>query len=526
MKYEPLGEAKIVGMVFNYLKSFLNIYLLFSFITLISSCSKPGYEQVTFKEIVIPNLKSLSDSALKVNLLADNFGNTIPESDYKAFAQLYWKNASINISLTIQDDSITASDNAEIFLVDKRGGKNLVQFFISGLNTDTVNCTLWDFRGNRVLADIPVKYALTKQSESQKTILNFEMPLSYIGIRDILYSDMGIQLIVADIDNETSKFKQYISWSYANDTYRNSFATVPVKLGTQKSSDINETFKTYWDNDTSLIVKYITSKPVEKIVFKETSEGKDINAITTNETNKITTYQLLGAGNRKEVLKQLSISNGNKLLTTFDYVFVPKNLSNIKLKDKEEEIDKFKFLDSGKTIRPDILFVGHSFFRYWATIEDDFKGFNILNRAFGGSRVELILDYYNQVISPYQPKTIVLINGINDLNTGDTPEKTFMEFQTLVEKIHTDLPNTLLIILPHLGYKYASMPNLMKYDNLIINYAKTSGWIQLADIRNAFPQNPTLLKEALFPDYIHPNAKGYSYLAPIIKQQLNNSITH
>ena len=105
------------------------------------------FGQIEVEEIIIPQLNVASDKALKVDLLADNFGITTDTNNLKVQASLYWNDNSLFVKLVIKDDTITNSDNAEIFIADSRGGKNMMQFFFSGFNQKNIKCILWDFRG-------------------------------------------------------------------------------------------------------------------------------------------------------------------------------------------------------------------------------------------------------------------------------------------------------------------------------------------------------------------------------------------
>ena len=121
------------------------------------------FGQIESEKIIIPQLNIASDKALKVDLLADNFGITTDANNLKAQASLYWNDNSLFIKLVIKDDTITNSDNAEIFIADYRGGKNMMQFFFADFDKKIAKCTLWDFRGSRILAEMPVKYRFSSQ---------------------------------------------------------------------------------------------------------------------------------------------------------------------------------------------------------------------------------------------------------------------------------------------------------------------------------------------------------------------------
>lgn len=480
--------------------------------------------QIDSEKIVIPNLSAMSDKALKVILLADNFGNypiNRNSIDISAQAKLYWNNNSIFVEMTILDDSITNSDNAELFVSDAKGGKNMMQFIFSDFNKKTAKCTLWDLRGTRTLAEMPVKYNYSSVTSMNKTAINIELPIYQLGITKCMDAELGINLMVGDIDAKNSSHKNSLKWSNIDGTDRNSLATVAVKLGKEKSAEINSSLKVFWDNDSLVIIRgFNINKGTLSVKDFYSQKEITLTNISTNKLGNYVQYYLHNIFRSNQILSKISIyQNGNKL-EDIDLAFAPKNDENIKNVEYEDEFNLFGLKDLNKKNNPNILFVGHSMFRYWFTMENDFEGYKILNRGFGGSRLENIIANYDKVIHNYQPKTIVLINGCNDMAYGDSPELAFSEFKTLVDKIHTDMPSTKLIILTHTEFYYGYFKNLKAYDDLMINYILQSNWIQLADIRKALPENIHDLHACLLPDITHLNAKGYKLLTPIILNQL------
>ena len=86
-----------------------------------------------------------------------------------------------------------------------------------------------------------------------------------------------------------------------------------------------------------------------------------------------------------------------------------------------DEITAFKKSDSvNHPPKNVILFVGSSSFRMWKNIQQDFPGYTIINRGFGGSTLPDVMYYANDIIFPYMPRQIVIYVGENDLASSDT----------------------------------------------------------------------------------------------------------
>jgi hypothetical protein len=75
-----------------------------------------------------------------------------------------------------------------------------------------------------------------------------------------------------------------------------------------------------------------------------------------------------------------------------------------------------------------IVFVGSSSIRFWTTLATDFPGRPVIGRGFGGSELADSVYYFDRLVQPYQPRTVVLYAGENDLAAGKSPEAVAADF--------------------------------------------------------------------------------------------------
>ncbi len=68
------------------------------------------------------------------------------------------------------------------------------------------------------------------------------------------------------------------------------------------------------------------------------------------------------------------------------------------------------------------LFVGSSTFRLWDTLAQDMAPRKVINRGFGGSQMEHVSLYFEEIVAPYKPREILLYEGDNDIARGKTAE--------------------------------------------------------------------------------------------------------
>jgi lysophospholipase L1-like esterase len=94
-----------------------------------------------------------------------------------------------------------------------------------------------------------------------------------------------------------------------------------------------------------------------------------------------------------------------------------------------------------------LLFVGSSTIVRWKTLQQDYPNFPIINRGFGGNEIADSTYYADRIILPYQPRTVFLRAGGNDLHSGKTPAQVLEDFKAFVAKIHSKLPETEIVFI-------------------------------------------------------------------------------
>jgi lysophospholipase L1-like esterase len=94
-----------------------------------------------------------------------------------------------------------------------------------------------------------------------------------------------------------------------------------------------------------------------------------------------------------------------------------------------------------------VLFVGSSSIRMWQSLAADFPGLPVLNRGFGGSRMDDVLRYADRLVFKYKPRAIVLYEGDNDLRDGRTPARIAGDVAEFLSRVRRTLPLTRVVCL-------------------------------------------------------------------------------
>ena len=111
----------------------------------------------------------------------------------------------------------------------------------------------------------------------------------------------------------------------------------------------------------------------------------------------------------------------------------------------ESEINNFLKQDSASFPSPGaLLFAGSSTIRKWDNLADDFKETRVLRRGFGGSNMEALNYYLNDIVLPYNPAAIVVYEGDNDLAAGVTTDKLVARCDTFIARVHQRFPHTMI----------------------------------------------------------------------------------
>ena len=98
-----------------------------------------------------------------------------------------------------------------------------------------------------------------------------------------------------------------------------------------------------------------------------------------------------------------------------------------------------------------VAFYGSSSMRMWDSLEDDFHDVGVKNIAFGGSTMEACAWFFERLVVPCHPRSIVCYAGDNDLGDGRTPEEVLASFRKLLVKVDAHfplIPFTILAIKP------------------------------------------------------------------------------
>ncbi len=161
-----------------------------------------------------------------------------------------------------------------------------------------------------------------------------------------------------------------------------------------------------------------------------------------------------------------------------------------------------------------ILFVGSSSFTKWTDVQSYFPGYTIINRGFGGSTLNDVIRYANDIIFPYHPKQIVIYCGDNDFAATDTVTATTVtgRFINLFNIIRARLPEVdiaYVSIKPSPSRK-ALWPKMDAANRQIKDFMQQQVHTAFIDVyHDMLQQDGNARTELFISDQLHMNKDGY-----------------
>lgn len=194
----------------------------------------------------------------------------------------------------------------------------------------------------------------------------------------------------------------------------------------------------------------------------------------------------------------------------------------------QSEIDAFRRLDSLQ--RPPaqpILFAGSSSIRGWKTLAQDFQGYPVLNRGFGGSSLPDLIRFVHETIVQYNPRQVYIYCGENDLAASDTvtPRMVRDRFRQLYRILrHSLAPRTPIVFLsikPSVA-RWQLQDRFIETNRLIRAFISKKRKVSYVDVHSPMLDATRNVRPELFiADNLHMNAAGYAIWTSVIAPTLH-----
>lgn len=176
------------------------------------------------------------------------------------------------------------------------------------------------------------------------------------------------------------------------------------------------------------------------------------------------------------------------------------------------EVDRFVEADRAAPPAPcQVLFVGSSSIVKWReTLAADMAPMPVINRGFGGSHIEYVNRWFDQVVAPYRPRAIVFYAGENDIDARKSVDRVVADFDEFMVRKTKALGKTpvYFISLKPSKLRFAQFPLQSQVNDAIRARAGQRSDLHYIDVVSPMLKNGKL-KDIFGPDGLHMTAQGY-----------------
>ena len=169
-----------------------------------------------------------------------------------------------------------------------------------------------------------------------------------------------------------------------------------------------------------------------------------------------------------------------------------------------------------------IVFTGSSSITFWATLEQDMAPLPVINRGFGGARIDDVVYYARRIVIPYRPRAVVLFAGTNDIAGAKpkTAQGVFAGYLAFVDVVHAALPETPIyfVSITPTPSRWKHWPIVSEANRLIKTHTQTDPRLRFIDMTGVILGPDGRPDRGLFRiDRLHPNKRGYVKWTATIK---------
>lgn len=190
----------------------------------------------------------------------------------------------------------------------------------------------------------------------------------------------------------------------------------------------------------------------------------------------------------------------------------------------DKDFEKFEKEDATRAPLPGgVVFTGSSSIKKWKTLSKDFPRLKLINRGLEGSQIGDLVRYHLKVMVQYQPKTLVIYSGENDIDSGKSPREVSRDFITLFGIVRDYLPETRIVFIsikPSPARK-EKIEEIQKANLAISEFLAKQDNAYFVDVFNAMLDKDGSPKTDLFAeDKGQINEQGYKLWKKMLKPYL------
>jgi lysophospholipase L1-like esterase len=177
-----------------------------------------------------------------------------------------------------------------------------------------------------------------------------------------------------------------------------------------------------------------------------------------------------------------------------------------------EEVDRFVEADrADPPAACQVLFVGSSSIVRWGeSLSADMAPMPVINRGFGGSHIEYVNRWFDEIVAPYRPRAIVFYAGENDIDAGKSVDRVVADFDAFMARKTQVLGKTpvYFISLKPSKLRFAQFPLQSQVNDAIRARASERSDLHYIDVVSPMLENGKP-KDIFGLDGLHMTSRGY-----------------
>ena len=258
----------------------------------------------------------------------------------------------------------------------------------------------------------------------------------------------------------------------------------------------------------------VIKKPIKiKDYVKDIKNKKELEKFLTDYRKKFRSYV------EEAIDLSNNIYNDNQKIEN-----VETNINLVSPIEEEYEADvreleinlHNKELENKKTI----LF-GSSTFKDWNNANQDLSIRNLSNLGFGGSTLVSCRTYFNRIVVPFNPDTMIFYAGDNDIGSGTTADELLTEFMLFTSEVTEKIPHTrcFFVSIKPSVFRKDYLEIILEANDKIKKAINHLGQWKYIDLCS--PMLETGYEKFYGEDPLHMNVLGYSLLSKLIRDELS-----
>jgi hypothetical protein len=175
-----------------------------------------------------------------------------------------------------------------------------------------------------------------------------------------------------------------------------------------------------------------------------------------------------------------------------------------------------------------VVFYGSSSIRLWSTLAQDLGSECAVNLGFGGSTLEACVWYFERLVPPVRPASLVVYAGDNDLGDGRRPAEVVEWFRALVVKASQHLNDASLgfISIKPSPARVDLLAEIVETNRAIAQEIAAIGTTYFIDVFTPMLAPGARPRPELFlEDGLHLNRAGYELWARVLSRHRDRMFT-